>query len=303
MDKNIVIVGGNGFLGRCLTRFMIAHGWAVRVVARNKTGVAEGATYFLWDGVSEGDWMQAFEGAHAVVNLAGRTVNCRYNEKNKKQIFDSRTRTTELVGIAIQRANSPPRVWLNSSTATIYRHAEDKPQTDEEGELGTGFSVEVAKVWEKTFFENTVTVRKVALRTAIVMGDDPDTVFDVLAGLAKNYLGGKMGSGTQMVSWIHVEDFCRAILWFIENEEKQGSYNLSAPNPITNRELMQSMREYVDVAYGLPATKWMLEIGAFFMRTETELILKSRWVLPTRLQKEGFTFEYQTFDEVTESFR
>ena len=244
--------------------------------------------------------MEAFENAIVVVNLAGRTVNCRYNEKHKKQIFDSRTRTTELVGKAIAAATHAPQLWINSSTATIYRHAEDKAQTDEEGEVGTGFSVEVAKLWEQTFFNYALPkpVRKVAMRTAIVMAKEPGTVLEVLANLAKKLLGGKMGNGKQRVSWIHVQDFCRSVEWMIEQETAEGVYNVSAPNPITNQELMKQVRDYVGVPFGLPASKWMLEIGAFFMRTETELILKSRWEVPSRLEKEGFEFHYKNFSEV-----
>jgi len=304
MDKCIVIIGANGFLGRYLADYYHKKGWSVRAIARGEKDLAEsmdrGVEFYPWDGVSEGPWMKAFDGADVVVNLAGRTVNCRYNEKNKKQIFDSRTVTTKLVGKAIAEATEGPKVWLNSSTATIYRHAEDRPQTDEQGEIGSGFSVEVAKLWEKTLFEYPTApdVRKIAIRTAIVMAKEPDTVLEVLTGLAKKGLGGKMGNGKQMVSWIHVHDFCRAINWLIEKEKSTGTYNLSAPNPVTNAAMMQQIRTYAGVRFGLPATPWMLKIGAIFMRTETELILKSRWVLPTRLQAEGFEFEIEEFKEV-----
>lgn len=300
MDKTIVIVGANGFLGRYLSTFFLTKGWDVRAVARSENGLAEGVGYHPWDGEEEGPWMEAFEKAGVIVNLAGRTVNCRYNEKHKKQIFDSRTRTTELVGKAISKATDGPQLWINSSTATIYRHAEDKAQTDEEGEIGSGFSVEVAKLWENTFFNYTLPkpVRKIAMRTAIVMAKEPGTVLEVLANLAKKGLGGKMGDGMQRVSWIHVQDFCRSIEWMIERETAEGVYNVSAPNPISNKALMEQVRSYVGIPFGLSASKWMLEIGAFFMRTETELILKSRWVIPTRLEKEGFEFHYTTFSEV-----
>ncbi len=305
MDKIIVIVGGNGFLGRCLSQYMLANAWQVRVIARRAEGVADGADFHQWDGVTMGEWSKAFEGAHAVVNMAGRTVNCRYTETHKAEIVDSRTRTTELVADAINLAKVSPSVWLNSSTATIYRHAEDRAQTDEEGELGTGFSVEVAKRWENCFFEAEVpdTVRKVATRTAIVLGDEAGTVWDVLQGLSKKYLGGKMGSGKQKVSWIHIEDFCRAVEWLIDEVEAEGCYNVSAPGPTDNCRLMELVRESVGVSFGLPATKWMLEIGAFFLRTETELILKSRWVIATRLEKEGFEFRYRTIEACIESFK
>jgi len=301
MSKCIVIVGANGFLGRYLSAYFIEHGWKVRAISRNRRGLAEGVEFFSWDGETEQrDWQCAFDNAEVVVNLAGRTVNCRYNTKNKEEIVFSRVRTTELIGAAIEKAVNGPGIWLNSSTATIYRHAEDRPQTDEEGEIGEGFSVNVAKSWERAFFnyESNSKVRKVAMRTAIVMAKEPDTVLDVLANLSKKYLGGKMGSGKQMVSWVHVEDFCRPVNWMIQNQEATGTYNVSSPNPLSNAELMKLIRAYVRVSFGLPATKWMLEIGSFFMRSETELILKSRWVVPSRLLSEGFEFEYQKFEEV-----
>ena len=227
-----------------------------------------------------------------LVNLAGRSVNCRYGEENRQAVLDSRVGTTQLIGEAVAQCSNPPKVWINSSTATIYRHAEDRPQGDFNGEIGTGFSVNVAKAWEKAFFESELSsVRKVAIRSAMVMADEPGTVWTVLQRPARLGLGGKMGSGKQMVSWISDLDFARAVEWLAENEAATGTYNVSAPNPVTNASLMPCVRESVGMRIGLPATKWMLEIGTFFMRTETELVLKSRWVIPTRLLEEGFKFE------------
>lgn len=290
--KSIVIIGANGFLGRVLSRYFLQKNWSVIGIARKPEGVVEGVDFVEWDGQTLGVWAESLEWIDVVVNLAGRSVNCRYCDKNKRAILESRVNTTRLIATAIEQCKNPPKVWMNSSTATIYRHAEDKAQTDETGEIGTGFSVSIAKAWEKAFFEKEIAgVRKVAIRSAIVMGNDPDTVWTVLQKLAKRGLGGTMGSGKQMVSWISDLDFARAIDWIAENEEATGTYNVSAPNPLTNKELMQCVRASVGRKCGLPATKWMLEIGALLMRTETELILKSRWVLPTRLQKEGFVFE------------
>ncbi len=295
--KKIVIAGANGFMGRCLSRYFMAKSWQVIGLARRKDGLADGVTFAQWDGVSLGGWKDLLDGAEILVNLAGRTVNCRYNEKNKNQIIYSRVSSTKVLGEAVRACANPPKVWMNSSTATIYRHAEDHAQTESEGELGKGFSVSVAKAWEKAFFDAEVSdsVRKIALRTAIVMSDEEGTVMDVLTGLAKKRLGGKMGSGKQKVSWVGIDDVCRVVEWMYENENAKGVYNVAAPNAMTNAEMMKSVRGRAGVKWGLPATKWMLEIGAFFLRTETELILKSRWVYPERLLDEGFKFERERF--------
>jgi uncharacterized protein (TIGR01777 family) len=267
-------------------------GWDVVVVSR-RTESVPGARVLYWDGETLGPWAAEFEGAEAVLNLAGRSVNCRYNQKNRDDILESRVRSTRVISQAIGRCQGPPRVWLNSSTATIYRHAEDRPMDDENGEIGTGFSVEVAKVWEETFFHGEMPhTRRVALRTAMVMGPQEGGPFAVFYRLARFGLGGTMGHGRQMVSWLHDADFCRAIEWLIEHQEISGPINLTAPNPLPNREFMRDVRRAVGMPIGLPATKWMLETGAVFMRTETELPLKSRWVVPSRLLAAGFEFAH-----------
>lgn len=280
-------------MARYLTRCFVAKGWEVVGLARRTEGLDEGCRFVKWDGQSLDSWAKELEGAVALINLVGRTVNCRYNDINKAEIINSRVDSTQVLGKAIAQCANPPEVWLNSSTATIYRHAEDFPQGDE-GEIGSGFSVEVAKAWEKAFFKSVVQehVRKVALRTAMVMADEPGTVFRYLMNLAKFGLGGKVASGRQMISWIHVEDFCRVVEWLIEHKEIDGSVNVAAPDPITNAEAMHRFRVAASCPIGLPAAKWMAELGAFVLKTETELIFKSRWVVPTRLQTEGFVFKY-----------
>ena len=291
--KKIIIAGANGFLGRYLARYFGEREWEVIGLARNRKGMSSHCHYTEWDGKTLGDWVKEMDGCDVLVNLAGKSVNCRYHAANKREILDSRINSTRVLGEAITACENPPELWMNSSTATIYRHAEDRPQGDD-GEIGKGFSVEIAKTWEEAFFGINVPgrVRKVALRTAMVLADEPGTVFDYLHRLARFGLGGKVGSGKQMVSWIHVEDFCRTLDWLIEHDEISGPINVSAPDPISHAEVMRRFREYAGVSFGLPATKWMAEIGAFLLRTETELILKSRWVVPTRLQEHGFVFKY-----------
>jgi uncharacterized protein (TIGR01777 family) len=225
-------------------------------------------------------------------------VNCRYNAKNQTDILESRVRSTRVIRHIIGKCQEHPRVWLNSSTATIYRHAEDRAMDDETGEIGTGFSVEVAKAWEEAFFRNELPrTRRVALRTAMVMGPQEGGPFVVFRRLARLGLGGTMGSGTQMISWLHDVDFCRAVEWLIEHQEISGPINVAAPNPLPNREFMRELRDAVGAPIGLPAAKWMLEVGAVLLRTETELPLKSRWVLPSRLLAAGFEFAHPQWPE------
>ncbi len=289
MKPRLVIAGANGFMGLVLVEYFKPH-YAIHTVTRKPLILAETMNH-LWDGKTLGDWANVLDGAEVLINLAGRSVNCRYNDKNKQDIFDSRTHSTKILGEAIAKAANPPKVWLNSSTATIYRHAEDKPMDDETGEIGKGFSVEVAKLWEKTFFDApTPHTRKVAMRTAMVLGKHGG-VLPVLANLARYGLGGTMASGRQYISWVHETDVCRAIEFLIESR-LEGTVNISSPNPVRNTTFMIQLRQHLKQPLGLPSTKWMLEIGAVFLKTETELILKSRWVLPSRLEQSGFHFQF-----------
>ncbi|MFS0576279.1 TIGR01777 family oxidoreductase [Sporosarcina sp. 179-K 3D1 HS] len=288
MEKKIVIAGGTGFIGQYIEKKFTDSGYKVYLISRQPHHLA-------WtdrEGIG-----QALEDAEMLINLAGKSVNCRYNAKNRREIMDSRTETTEILGQALASCENPPPLWINSSTATIYRHAEDRPMTEYDGEIGTGFSVEVAKAWEQSLFSFELPkTRMVALRLAIVLGEGG--VMVPYRNLVRFGLGGVQGSGDQLFSWIHIEDVFRIILFLQANERLDGVFNCSAPNPITNREFMAQLRKSMNRKLGLPSPEWMLEMGAFFMRTETELILKSRWVLPDRLLKEGFQFSYDTIDKV-----
>jgi uncharacterized protein len=297
--KRIIIAGGRGYLGTVLARYF-RKTWEVVILSRKPMTSFDSEhniRFVHWDGQSLGNWTKELEGAEVVINLAGKSVNCRYNKKNKQEIFDSRTNATTIIGKAIKLVATPPKLWINSSSATIYRHAEDKDMDELEGEIGEGFSVEVAKRWEKTFYDfNIKNIRKIALRTAIVLGKTEGVMLRLL-NLVKFGLGGKNASGSQFVSWIHENDFCRAVSFLIEQEQIGGNVNLSSPNPITNDFLMKSIRKIKKISFGLPATKWMLKIGAFLLGTETELILKSRRVIPRRLLKSGFVFQYPNIEE------
>lgn len=292
--KRIVIAGGSGFLGQILEDHFRDAGWEVVILTRYPK--APGET--LWDGETVGGWKCELDGAEALINLAGKSVNCRYNARNRTEILDSRVNSTRVLDEAIRVCSRPPRVWLNASTATIYKHTFEAAN-DEGGEIGAhpdakdAFSVEVARAWEKAFEEAPASgVRKVILRTAMVLGLGTNSVFPMLRRLARAGLGGQMGSGEQYVSWIHARDFRRAIEWIIAREDLSGVVNLAAPNPVRNWEMMRILRKKAGALFGLPATDWMLEVGALFLRTETELILKSRRVVPRRLIESGFEFEF-----------
>ncbi|HWB54477.1 MAG TPA: TIGR01777 family oxidoreductase [Tepidisphaeraceae bacterium] len=295
----IVIAGGSGQVGAILHRAFIAEKHQVVVLSRNPS---RGQMRFVaWDGASLGSWMSEIDGADVVVNLTGRSVNCRYNSANRRAIMRSRIDSTRVIGRAIQQATNPPGVWLQASTATIYAHRYDAPNDDITGIIGGHeqdapdkwrFSIDVATAWEQeALAANTPATRKVLLRSAMTMSPDRGGIFDTLLGLVRRGLGGKSGNGKQFVSWIHDADFIRAVHWLIDHD-LAGPVNLAAPHPLPNAEFMKTLRRAWGISIGLPANRLMLEIGAVFMRTETELILKSRRVIPSRLIESGFTFQF-----------
>lgn len=247
------------------------------------------------------------DGADAVINLAGRSVNCRYNSRNRSEILQSRVDSTRIVGEAIARSARPPGVWLQASTATIYAHRYDAPHDEATGTLGGNepdvpdswrFSIEVASAWERTLDEAAVPdTRRVKLRAAVVMSPDRGGIFDTLLTLVRRGLGGSSGDGRQYVSWIHYEDFIRSLYWLMEHDGMEGIVNISSPNPLPNAEFMAELRRAWGTRLGLPATKWMLEIGAFLMGSESELVLKSRRVVPGRLLDAGFSFRFPDWPE------
>jgi NAD dependent epimerase/dehydratase family enzyme len=300
----VVIAGASGFMGRYLVRTFEAEGAEVGRVGR----AGPGARWADPDAVA-----RLVDGADLVLNLAGRSVNCRYTARNRAEILRSRVETTEQLGAAIAAASVPPSLWINSSTATIYRHAEDRPMTEAAGELGAGFSVEVAKAWEAAFFERDLpATRRIALRTAIVLG--PGSAIPPLVRLVRLGLGGpqldgpwiptpwrrragtyhenRRTHGRQRFSWVHLADVAGAIGFLREHREIDGVVNLAAPHPTDNRTFMSTLRRVLGAPLGLPAYRWMLELGAVAIRTETELVLKSRWVVPERLEQAGYRFRH-----------
>ncbi|GAA3273948.1 TIGR01777 family oxidoreductase [Paenarthrobacter aurescens] len=282
--RTVVLAGASGFIGRYFRERFVEEGWQVRTVGRGASADAQ------WN--DDGAITTALDGAELLVNLAGRSVNCRYNVRNRREIMDSRVLTTRELGRAVSACEDPPRTWINSSTGTIYRHAEDRPQSEDSGELGSGFSVDVARAWEDELDAAVVpATRKVPLRIAIVLGPGGG-VMGPFRNLARLGLGGYMGPGTQKFSWIHVEDLFRVVLFAHAHGELTGPLNAASPYPVDNRELMSLVRQSMRVPFGIPTPSWLLEAGAVLIRTQTELVLKSRWVEPRKLLDAGFAFEY-----------
>ena len=296
----IVLAGGTGQLGHLLARTFRADGHDVVVLSRRAASAPWRVV--VWDARTVGPWSTELDGADVVVGLAGRNVNCRYTPENRREIFDSRVESARVVGQAIARCLHPPKVWLQASTATIYTHRFDAPNDDVTGVIGGRetdvpqswrFSIEVARAWERAATDNVTGATKLVLmRSAMVMSPDKGGIFDMLERLARFGLGGSVDGGKQYVSWVHDRDFVRALYWLIEHRELSGAVNVASPNPLPYREFMRGLRRAVHMPIGLPATRWMLEIGTRVLRTESELVLKSRRVVPRRLLESGFMFEY-----------
>jgi len=303
----IVVPGGTGHLGQLLVPFLAARGHELVVLSRRGGGGPGPARVVAWDGRRGGPWEAELDGAEAVVNLAGRSVDCRYTETNLAAMLDSRVDSTRAVGAAVARAARPPRVWLQSSTATIYAHRFDAANDELEGELGgrepgvPGYwrrSIEIATRWEQTLAEAAAPrTRRVALRSAIVMWPGRGGPFTKLLQLTRAGLHGALAGGRQYVSWIHGLDWARALAWLLAREDLAGPVNLAAPCPLPQREFAADLRAAAGVRLGLPATRAMLELGAFFLRTDTELVQKSRRVVPRRLLEAGFRFEFPGWAE------
>ena len=298
-----------------LARFFQQRGHRVTVLTRGPYSAPWQTVH--WDGRQLGPWVETLEGADVCIHLSGRNINCRYTERNRRELYDSRIGPTLLLHRAIAGLADPPRLWMNASTATIYRHAQDSDQPMDEatGELGGdemiaphrrapekwNWTVHLAKQWEAAFFgKDTPRTRKVALRTSLVFSPAPGTVFAVLSNLVRAGLGGTQGNGRQFVSWIHEADYARALEFLIEREQIEGPVNLAAPHPLPNRDFMRALREAWDMPNGLPAPAPLLVLGMFLLRTEPELVLKSRCVVPGRLLDVGFQFDFPDWPEAAE---
>ncbi len=295
--KKMVIAGGSGFLGKALIEYFLPKNYEIVILSRsNKETGNDALRYVEWDAKTLDIWITELEGIEVLINLTGKSVDCRYNEKNKAEILNSRVESTEVLGKAIQACAVPPKVWMNSSTATIYEHSVDTKMTESEGKIGDDFSMNVAKSWEQAFHDmQTPKTIKITLRTSIVLGKNGGA-FIPLKSLTKLGLGGTQGNGNQKVSWIHEHDFCRAVEFLLE-KNKLGTFNVTAPNPIPNKEFMKILRKVLKISVGIFQPKWLLKLGARFIGTEAELILKSRFVIPEKLVAAGFQFQYPTVEK------
>ena len=291
MKNKIIIAGANGFIGSYLVHYFAQKGWEVVGLVRSHIEDGDHIRYVVWDGKNMGYWQRELESSYAVINLSGRSVDCRYNRKNRDEIYNSRLDSTYILGKAIEQCLIKPKYWLNAASATIYRHSEDKPMTESNGEIGHGFSVDVCKKWEELFFGfRHLGIPLVGLRIAITLGEQGG-VMSHFKWLVRFGLGGRLGSGNQMFSWIHIDDLARAIAFILENKSPKEVYNLSHPQPMKNTVFMQKLRKKFRVPLGLPNPLWLLKIGAVLIQTEIELIVKSRYVIPENLISEGFQFE------------
>ncbi|MFC4817493.1 TIGR01777 family oxidoreductase [Flavobacterium sp. GCM10023249] len=294
--KKIVIVAGTGFLGQILVDYFQKETTEIIILTRGKTKTKGNIKFVHWNAKTLNTWQQELENADALINLAGKSVDCRYTEENKVGILNSRVDTTQLLNKAVLQCKNPPKIWLNSSTATIYRHSEDKKMDEYTGEIGDDFSMNVAKSWEKAFFETeTPKTQKTALRTSIVLGKSGGA-FLPIKNLTQMGFGGKQGSGNQFISWIHEKDFARALAFIIE-KQITGVINIVATNPAKNTDFMRTLRKAMGIPFGTPIGKRLLKFGAKLIGTEAELVLKSRNVIPTRLQENRFKYEFENLNE------
>jgi hypothetical protein len=298
----IVIAGGTGQIGTILCRHFSAAGDEVVQLTRNPRAHSI-CRCVKWDGKTLYDWTRELEGADVVINLAGKSVNCRYGKENRREILESRVDSVRAIRCALEKAKQPPRVWFQAATATIYAHRFDAANDELSGIIGGSepnapdtwrFSIEVAKAWEAAATESRPlpNTRTVIMRSAMTMSPDRGGIFAHLLGVVRFAIGGPTAGGRQFVSWIHETDFVRAVRFLIDNEELSGVVNICSPNPLPNSEFMRELRRAWGTRFAFPTPRWMLEIGAFLMRTESELVLKSRRVVPTRLLQHGFKFEF-----------
>ncbi|MBW4890461.1 TIGR01777 family oxidoreductase [Mucilaginibacter sp. HMF5004] len=290
--KKIILAGGNGYLGGVLADHYKDLADEIIILSRKTKALNGHIKTLIWDGQTEGDWANELEGADLLINLCGKNVNCRYTQVNRDEIVASRVLPTALLNRVVTKLQNPPQLWINLSSATIYRHAEDRPQDEETGDIGYGFSIDVCNVWEKTFFEvNIPKTRKVALRMGIVLGLS-DSAFPRLLNLVKCGMGGPQGDGKQYMSWVHEQDAAKCTEWILQHPDLNGVINCTAPVPLKNTEFMACIRKAYGIPFGLPSPPWFLKIGAIIIGTETELILKSRWVIPKRLLDSGYQFKF-----------
>ena len=291
--KTIIIAGGSGFLGNALEKHFSQLGYSIKILTRSPKRDNE----IKWDSKTLGEWTQHLENCEALINLTGKSINSRLTEKNKKVILDSRVDSTRIIGEAINACKTPPKVWLNASGAAIYPSTISEPTDEYSPETEQGFLEDVVRAWEKSFNDsvNPIT-RKILLRITIVLGKDGGAL-PILKKLTQFGLGGKQGSGKQMISWVHLQDFVRIIQFLIENENLNGHFNICAPEPVSNKKFMASLRKALKIPIGFPQPEFLLKLGGSIIGIDTDLILKSRNTVPKRLLENGYEFKFQTIDK------
>ncbi|HCC21525.1 MAG TPA: TIGR01777 family protein [Verrucomicrobiales bacterium] len=295
MMKKLLIAGANGFIARHLTDHFTKQGWEVAGLARRRTGLHEKCHFIEWDGLNQGEWVKEIDNCDVLINLVGRSINCRHTRENKQQILDSRVNSTKLLAHALAECSNPPQTWINGSASGIYDEAVDEAH-GEEGQHGRGFISSVVKSWEEAFFSSDIppTIRRIAIRISMVIADEPGNPYQILSTLAKFGLGGAAGNGRQMVSWIHIEDVCRAVQFIIGQPQIEGPVNLATTPALSNSEMMKQFRKSVRMPLGIPAPAFGVRVGAYLMGTAPELILDSCWVEPKLLTESGFVFKHKT---------
>ena len=292
--KKIVVAGANGFIGRNLVP-ILAESFEVVTLTRREEKIPGGRNV-LWDGINQSDWSKELEGAFAVINLSGKSVNCRHNEENKKIILDSRVESSEAIGRGIEACENPPSVWLNSSGISIYKETYDVPQNEDATEFDTDFLAEVTKEWEAACLRHSPNTRKVLMRTSVILGLE-DGSYPLIAKLTRFFAGGKQGSGKQFFSWMHVDDFCSVVKnILLENNAIEGPVNMCVPQSITNSEFMAAMRKAHHRSFGIPAPAFLLKIASTIIGTEASLVLKSAYIEPKVLKQEKASFEFPTIE-------
>ena len=293
----IVIAGGTGFLGNELVNHFKSDGYEVFVLTRGKSKVIGKVNYVHWDAFLDGEWENCLLNTDVVINLTGKSVNCRYTESNKQEIISSRVNATKALQKALNKLEKKPSLWINASAASIYGQHPDVLMTEESITRGNDFSAVVAQKWEEIFFqEYSKETRKVALRISLILGKSGG-VFPVFKKLTRLFLGGKMGDGNQKFGWVHIEDVIRMIDFIIQNDELSGPVNCVSPKTPTNQEFMKGMRKSLNVAFGIPQPKFLLDIGGFFIGTESELILSSIYAYPKQLIDSGFKFKFENHQD------
>lgn len=301
MKKKIVIAGGSGFLGQILVNHFKKMSYNIVILTRGNTKVKNDIKFVNWDAKNIGDWKNELENAEVLINLTGKSVDCRYTEANKREIISSRVNASKVLNKAVLSLENPPEIWFNASTATIYEFSLTTPMSEEKGIIGNDFSMSVAKAWEKAFYETkTPKTRKIALRISLVLGKSGG-VIPVLKNLVSKYLGGHQGNGKQKFAWIHQDDFINIVDFCIKNESLKGPINCVSTSDINNKEFMKAFRKAMNISIGIPSPTFLIHFGAFFMRTEPELILKSRYVVPQILLENGFQFQYKDVNKALDN--